>query len=169
MKQHDGLKMTRVTVANLIPHPHNPRQGDVGAIMESMKAHGIYAPIVVQKSSNIIIKGNHTAQAAQLLGYKEIDAVILDVDDDQALRILLADNQTGDQATNNKGVLTDLLESLINSDFGLQGTGFHGDDLDDLVAEFKPEPPEEFPSFDDETETQFKCPKCDYEWNGAPR
>jgi DNA modification methylase len=33
-----------------------------------------------------------------------------------------------------------LLESLVHSDFGLEGTGFTGDDLDELLNEFKPEP-----------------------------
>jgi len=140
MKKVDRLDIKRIKLSDTKQHPHNPRQGDVGAIVQSLEAHGQYVPIVVQASTMHIIKGNHTAQAARILGLDEIEAVILDVDDDQALRIMLADNQTSDAAQNDPAILTDLLESLIHSEFGLTGTGFTGEDLDDLIAEFKPEP-----------------------------
>jgi len=139
MKKVDRLDIKRIKLSDTKQHPHNPRQGDVGAIVQSLEAHGQYVPIVVQASTMHIIKGNHTAQAARILGLDEIEAVILDVDDDQALRIMLADNQTGDLATNDKSILADLLESLIGSEFGLGGTGFTGDDLDELLVEFEPE------------------------------
>jgi len=136
MKKIQKLEAVDVPIADLELHPHNARQGDVGAIMQSLSAHGQFRPIVVQKSRMRVIAGNHTTQAAQLSSMKTISAVLLDVDDDQALRILLADNQTGDQATNDPSILADLLEGLIHSDFGLEGTGFTGDDLDQLIADF---------------------------------
>ena len=139
MKKIQKLEAVDVPIADLELHPHNARQGDVGAIMQSLSAHGQFRPIVVQKSRMRVIAGNHTTQAAQLIGMETISAVLLDVDDDQALRILLADNQTGDLATNDKSILADLLEGLIGSEFGLEGTGFTGDDLDDLLVEFEPE------------------------------
>jgi DNA modification methylase len=139
VKKITRLEAVDVPVGDLELHPHNARQGDIGAIMQSLEAHGQFRPIVVQKSRMRVIAGNHTLQAAQLVGMKTISAVLLDVDDDQALRILLADNQTGDQATNDPAILADLLEGLIHSDLGLEGTGFTGDDLDDLLVEFEPE------------------------------
>ena len=139
MKKIQKLEAVDVPIADLELHPHNARQGDVGAIMQSLEAHGQFRPIVVQKSRMRVIAGNHTTQAAQLIGMETISAVLLDVDDDQALRILLADNQTGDLATSDKSILADLLEGLIGSEFGLEGTGFTGDDLDDLLVEFEPE------------------------------
>ena len=137
MRKISDLKIEYAPINSLIQHPHNPRQGDVGAILQSVEAHGLYAPVVVQRSTRHIIKGNHTAQAAKLDGVTEMPVVFVDVDDDQALRILLADNQVGDQATNDISILTDLLESLVRSDLGLEGTGFDGSDLDDLLAEFQ--------------------------------
>ena len=136
MRKISDLKIEYAPIDSLVQHPHNPRQGDVGAILQSVEAHGLYAPVVVQRSTRHIIKGNHTAQAAKLDGVTEMPVVFVDVDDDQALRILLADNQVGDQATNDTSILTDLLESLVRSDLGLEGTGFTGDDVDDLLAEF---------------------------------
>lgn len=140
MKQIDTLKIEKVKVADLHLHPHNARQGDVGAIIQSLENHGQYRPIVVQKSTMRVIAGNHTLMAASQLGWPTVDATVIDVDDDQALRILLVDNRANDLATYDNGALTDLLEALVRSEFGLQGSGFTGSDLDDLLAisEFEP-------------------------------
>ena len=137
MKQTKGLKVEQVKTGQLNLHPHNARQGDVGAICQSLEAHGQYRPLVVQRSTGNVLAGTHTLRAAQALGWTEVDVTYLDVDDDQALRILLVDNRSNDLATYNNSVLTDLLESLVRSDFGLEGTGFDGSDLDDLLAEFQ--------------------------------
>jgi len=140
VKQIDTLKIEKVKVADLHLHPHNARQGDVGAIIQSLENHGQYRPIVVQKSTMRVIAGNHTLMAASQLGWPTVDATVIDVDDDQALRILLVDNRANDLATYDNGALTDLLEALVRSEFGLQGSGFTGSDLDDLLAisEFEP-------------------------------
>lgn len=143
MQKIKRLEVVDVAIADLELHPHNPRQGDIGEIMQSLEAHGQFRAIVVQKSRMRICAGNHTTQAAQLLGWKTIAAHVLDIDDDQALRILLADNQTGDQATNDPAILADLLEGLIGSEYGLEGTGFTGDDLDQLIADLDFEPVDE--------------------------
>ena len=65
---NESMKSLLVDIDLLTPHPRNVRQGDVGAICESLKAHGQYRAIVFQKSSNQIIAGNHTWKAAKSLG-----------------------------------------------------------------------------------------------------
>jgi ParB-like chromosome segregation protein Spo0J len=120
-------------ITDFQPHPKNVRQGDVGAIAESLKAHGQYKPIVVQKSTNLVLTGNHTLQAARQLGWAEIAAVYVDCDDDQALRILLVDNRTNDLAMYDDRALAELLTELATSNSGLEGSLFTGDDLDDLL------------------------------------
>ena len=140
MKKIGKLELTIVKIGKLNQHPLNPNQGDVGAIVESLETHGYFRPVLVQKSTMNIIAGNHTVQACKIDGLTEIDVIIHDITDDQALRIMLADNETANKAQNDPAILTDLLESLIHSEFGLTGTGFTGEDLDDLIAEFKPEP-----------------------------
>jgi len=157
MKQTAKLKIERLKISALELHPQNARQGDVGAICQSLEAHGQYKPIVVQRSKMRVCAGNHTTQAAQALGWTEIDAVVLDVDDDQALRILLVDNRANDLATYDNSVLTDLLEHLVRSDYGLEGTGYDGSDLDDLLADLTPEPVES-------TRPETKCPACGHTW-----
>lgn len=114
-------------------HPRNVRQGDVGAICESLEKNGQYRPIVVQTSTGHILAGNHTFLAAKSLGWKEIAATFIDCDDESALRILLVDNRANDLAMYDDRALAEVLKELQASDFGLDGSLFTGDDLDDLL------------------------------------
>lgn len=135
MKPIDKIDIKLIPIKDLELHPLNFRQGDIGEIMLSLKEHGQYKPIIVQKSRMRVCAGNHTLQAAAQLGWTKIAATVIDVDDDQALRILTVDNRTSDLATNDNAILIDLLESMVRSEDGLAGTGFHGDDLDELLMD----------------------------------
>lgn len=154
--RHD-LTIHEIPVGDLALLPGNPRQGDIGAVSESMRINGIYQPIIVNRGTQTgrsfeVIAGNHRAQAAQQLGHDTIPAILLDLDDHAAARISLADNRTSDIADYDTDALAFMLQSLPD----LTGTGYDGDDLDDLLADpFTPEPPE--PDRGGETRT---CPHC---------
>lgn len=124
-----------VPVASLRPHPANPRQGDVGAIHESIVENGFYGTIVVQKSTGYVLAGNHRMKAAAEAGLDAVPVVYVDVDDERAMRILLADNRTNDVASYDNDALAQLLEHLASTDAGLAGTGYDGDALDDLLKD----------------------------------
>ena len=127
-----------VDINTVEPHPKNVRQGDIGAISESLKAHGQYRPIVVDKRTNRILAGNHTWKAAKALGWSQISAGFIETrDDDEALRILLADNRTTDLASYDDAGLADLLKQLAETDEGLIGTLYDGDALDQLIADIE--------------------------------
>jgi hypothetical protein len=127
-------EITQAPVSDLYPHPQNPRQGDVGAIAESIQENGWYGTIVAQQGTNYILAGNHRWQAAKQLGMEEVPVTWVEVDDESALRILLADNRTSDLASHNDNVLVELLKSLESTDKGLAGTAWDNDALDNLVA-----------------------------------
>lgn len=80
-----------VAVDSLRLYGQNPRRGDVDSICESLRNHGQYRPIVVRAGTNEVLAGNHTLAAARKLGWAEIAATFVDVDDDQAARIVLVD------------------------------------------------------------------------------
>lgn len=122
-----------VGVNSLHVHPANPRQGDVGAIYESIEHNGFYGAIIVQRSSGAILAGNHRYMAAVQSGITEVPVLYVDVDDDRALRILLADNRTNDKASYDNSALAEILSDLANTS-DLLGTGYDGDDLDELIA-----------------------------------
>jgi DNA modification methylase len=131
------LSHLAVDLSDLKPHPENVRQGDVGAITESLKHHGQYRPIVVQKSTGHILAGNHTFKAAKALKWKQIAATYVDCDDEQALRILLMDNRANDLASYDDNALAEMLKALMATDQKLDGTGFDPSDLDELLGQLE--------------------------------
>lgn len=132
-------------LAELKEHPENPRQGDVGAIHTSVEANGWYGALTVQKSTGYILTGNHRKKERVARGMTRVPIIELDVDDATALRILLGDNRTADLASYDDAKLLELLQREAERD-NLAGTGYDGDDVDDLARlladpEPKPEPP----------------------------
>ena len=122
-----------VPIDQIRPHPRNPRQGDVGAIQQSIEANGFYGACVVQRSTGHILAGNHRWKGARAAGEKTIPVTWVDCDDDRALRILLADNRTSDIASYDDNALAELLRSIQLDTGTLLGTGFDGEALDELL------------------------------------
>lgn len=124
-------------------HPKNIREHNIPAIAESLQYHGQRTPIVVQKSSMLIVKGNGTHEAAELLGWDGIAMLVQDMDDEAALKYLIADNRASDLAKTNAKKGRALLEEMVGGP-GLFGTLFSDEDFADMadpisrpVAEFK--------------------------------
>lgn len=141
-----SLETVLVPATELREHPQNPRKGDVEAIKESMTANGVYRPVISQKATGFILAGNHTYRAMRELGETLIPVVYVDVDDDTATRILLADNRTADLGDYDHEILIQLLQDIPD----LDGTGYDPQDLenrlrlqpetslDDLLDEYPP-------------------------------
>jgi site-specific DNA-methyltransferase (adenine-specific) len=129
----DTLTALAVPVASLRPYGRNPRRGDVGAIRASLEAHGQYRPIVARVGSGEVLAGNHTLAAAVELGWQEVAATFVDVDDDEAARIVLVDNRTADLGVYDDEQLAELLGSLSE----LDGTGWEPIDLDRMLAQLE--------------------------------
>lgn len=125
---HDALTPLMVPIEQVTPYPGNPRIGDTQVIADSITENGMYQPVVVQRSTGYVLAGNHRHAALLSLGEKSIPVVWVDVDDDRARRIALADNRTTDLATYDQHALLELLEGLDD----LAGTGYVVEDLDDL-------------------------------------
>lgn len=132
-----------VNPADLNLYHRNPRIGNVEAIKESLVSHGQYKPIVVNKGThtgreNEVLAGNHTLKAIRDLAeehpdderWQEVDIWEVDVDDDRAARIVVADNRTSDLGQTDDEALLELLQEMD----GLEGTGYEDDDIDDLIA-----------------------------------
>lgn len=165
-------------IGRLREHPRNPNQGDVGALASLIRRHGFRGTIEAQRSTGIIIAGNHRYKAARSLGMTHVPVDLVDVDDREALERLLADNRARDLAAYDDGALAELLTELAQDGTGqgLHGTGFDGDDLDELLADLNRdggpelrEAPSSFPAFGLDIDTQYRCPSCHYEWSGQPR
>lgn len=134
MKRQDNLSLEYVPVDAVSPHPANVRvHTSAPQVAESLDVHGQYAPIVVQKSTGYVLAGNGLWRQLAEAGAENVAAIFLDVDDDQALRILLVDNETSDRAGYDEAALATLLASLPD----LTGTGWtdaHAADLTSLFS-----------------------------------
>ena len=124
----------RIALDDLVEYPDNPRQGDVGAIMESIIENGQYRPLVVNARNNRILAGNHTFKALRELAHDEAFVTFVDVDELQERKIVLADNRTSELATMDTFNLSKMLTQLAEDD-ELTGTGYDGDDLDAMIKE----------------------------------
>ena len=122
------METQTVSVDKLQEYPGNARKGDIDKIVESLKANGQYKPIVVQKSTNYVLVGNHTLKAIKKLGWDFVDIIELDVDEVAAKRIILADNRTSDVSSYDFTLLNTMLTSLPD----LEGTGYNQINLSEL-------------------------------------
>jgi hypothetical protein len=159
-----------VPLKKLIRHPRNPRQGDIGAIYQSIEANGFYGAIVAQKSTGHVLAGNHRLEAAKQAGAEVLPVIWVDVDDTTALRILLADNRTNDLASYDDRALAELLQSLMEDTGSTEGSGYDGDDLDDLLSKFDhinfdPGTADEQGKLDQLEPKWIPCPHCGKEFN----
>lgn len=152
-----------IAPSDLRLYTRNPRKGNVGAVAASLKAHGQYRPVVVNIGTHTgrkfeVLAGNHTVKAIRSLAQKNANderwsAVLchlVDVDDDQAARIVLADNKTSENGQYDNAELAGLLDEVRESDGGLGATGFTLDDLDGLTQTDPDIPEEAYRDIDDE-------------------
>jgi len=123
-----------VPLANLKPHPRNVNQGDFGAIHESIEQNGFFGAVTANRRTGHILAGNHRYKVAQDAHAATIPVIWVDVDEEAELRILLADNRTARLGHDDESALAALLSELALSDDGLKGTGFDGDDLDEIIG-----------------------------------
>jgi len=147
------VKYETVGMAELKLFPGNARKGNVPLIVGSLLEHGQVEPIKVQKSTKYTLGGNHTLKAmryiqanpktandgkpltaeqrercANILAGK-CDIVVLDVDDQEALEIVLVLNRSNDQAGYNSEALASLMKRVKNA----RAAGFSPQDLANLT------------------------------------
>ena len=150
-----------VPLGQLNPYPSNPRNGDIEAIVESLRHHGQYRAIVVNRPTMQVLAGNHTLHALHEIGAKDALVHFVDVSEEEAARIVLVDNRTNDKAGYDQGLLAELLQSLPD----LSGTGWDTESLDGLLAElpnFEPTSLEEQGRLDQTK--PITCPACGHEF-----
>lgn len=124
-----------VPLGELTPYPGNAKLHDVPALRASLRQHGQYRPVVVQRSTGQVLAGNGTMTAARAEGWTHLAAVRIDCDDDRARRINLVDNRSSELGGGyDPDALLHLLTSLADTPDALAGTGYDLDALDALLA-----------------------------------
>jgi Domain of unknown function (DUF4417) len=152
-KQQDRITVieTReVPLSDLQVFHQNPRVGNVDKIAKSLHINGLYRPIVVNIGThtgreNEILAGNHTYLGARKPlfwqaggetydkpAWDTILCSFVDVDDEAAAQIVIADNKTADDGTYDETVLAELVSGL--PDINAAGTGYDPEEWGDLIS-----------------------------------
>jgi hypothetical protein len=132
-----GGETARVPLSDLRAYRRNPRRGNLEAIKASLRRNGQYRPLIANRATMEVLVGNQTLRAMSGLGWREALVYFVDVDEEQAKRIVLVDNRTSDLAGYDTEELVDILRELGD----LTGTGYEEDDLDRLLEEIAGELP----------------------------
>jgi hypothetical protein len=144
-------KMTAVLPSDLRVFHRNPRKGDIPAIAASLRRHTQYKPITVNLGThtgrpNEVLAGNHTLLAFRQNGedypddrsWNKINVFWIDVDNDTAERIVVADNQTGQLGGFDEEQLARLVEGFEGD---IEGLGFTETDIK-MLMELMDGPPD---------------------------
>jgi ParB-like chromosome segregation protein Spo0J len=109
-----------IDTAALLANPRNPRKHDdeqITRLAASLRRDGQTKPLLVRRENRMIIAGHGIHQAAQMIGLDRLRVVLLDVDQEAANRIMLADNRHSDQSTADNARVTDLLREIDQADW----------------------------------------------------
>jgi hypothetical protein len=128
-----------VDIELLEDFPGNAKEHDLGAIMESMEANGFAGAVIAQDRGELpprIIAGHGTRTTARAGGMQTVPVLLIECSDAVARRLVLAYNRLPQKGGYNEPLLAELLKTVATDteSGGLRGTGYDGDDVDDLVA-----------------------------------
>lgn len=146
-------------IGELQSFPGNARVHDVDALDDSARSNGQYRSVVGRRLPGggvQLLAGHGTRDAFRRAGATSVRVELIDADDDEALRIVLADNGTSRNASYDDGKLVELLSAAHAADPALAGTGYDLDAYQKLLADLAPAGPppgdttELVPVFDDE-------------------
>jgi hypothetical protein len=143
-------------------HPEAQRAGMVGVLNE---VGIIDALTVYQSEDGLTVIDGHLRKSIDPEQEWPVD--ILDVSAEEADYILATKDPLAAAASADREKLGALLQNVKSGEAGVQAL------LSDLAERemlFAPavEPPEDFPEYDEDLETEYCCPKCGYEWSGQP-
>ena len=152
------LKIKNIAVADLIPYENNPRKNDAAVeyVANSIREFGFKVPVIVDQD-NVIVAGHTRVKAAELLGLKEVPAIVADdLSAEQVRAFRLADNKVTEAASWDKTRL-DLEMDGIAMDmeqFGFIVAPYNGEEYEDFFEETVAKEPEK------KERPTVVCPYC---------
>ncbi|MGB4501179.1 MAG: ParB/Srx family N-terminal domain-containing protein [Natronincolaceae bacterium] len=161
------MKVQKIDIDKLKPHPKNPRVHPDSAIeklVRSIKEFGWTNPILVSKDGQILA-GHARLKAAKKAGIEEVPVIYLPLEGAKAEAYMIADNRLQEETDWDYEKLESLLGNMTESGFDLEITGFseievegllQDVDIDNFLIDVN-EPKEA------ENKKPITCPNCGYE------
>lgn len=134
------MNIQKISINNLIEADYNPRKNlqpndeEYKKIKKSIEKFGYVEPVIVNTKDKIlkIISGHQRIKVLKDLGYKEINCVLVNLNDSDEKTLNVALNKISGEWDNEK--LYELLKDLEKDEFLL--TGFDSQEFKDLEEEF---------------------------------
>lgn len=126
------MKTELVKIENLNSAKYNPRKTleskskQYEGLKKSLSKFGTVVPVIVNKKTNTVVGGHQRINVLKELGFKEVEAVIVDLDETEEKQLNIALNKIEGRWDYQK--LDELLGSM--SDKELEFTGFIDDNID---------------------------------------
>lgn len=157
-------------IESLHPWAKNPRKNEgkpVAEVAKSIQRFGFAAPIVARTSDRRIIAGHTRWKAAKKLGMTLVPVRFVDLDEDQAAALTLADNRLSEITPWDDDALADVLREIEAAGMDMDGLGWSTEEIDALINGVTTGPsPEGAKELDPDDFNEFahNCPKCGFGW-----
>jgi ParB-like chromosome segregation protein Spo0J len=166
-------KIEEIKVDDLIPYATNSRTHSaeqVAQIAASMVEFGWTNPVLID-TRGTIVAGHGRVMAARKLGMETVPCIRLGhLSPGQVRAYVIADNKLAMNAGWDEEMLKAELNILKEEGFDIGLTGFTEDEMSRLFNEVvEPDQPSDFNEVGEDIKTDFRCPKCSYEWSGKPK
>ena len=128
-------KAQYISVHKLKPWKKNPRKNKhaVEKVAKSIQRFGFSSPIIVRAQDMRIIAGHTRYESALFLNMDFVPCRLMELDENEADALALADNRLGELAIWNDDLLAEVLQDLDDAlDFDLGDLGFTDGELDIL-------------------------------------
>lgn len=125
-----------VAVESLKPWDENPRKNDkaVAKVARSIKRFGFGAPVLARKADREVIAGHTRLKAALKLRLAEVPVRFLDLDEEAAHKLAVADNRTAQESAWDRELLSEHVQGW-EDDPDIAALGFSDDELEKLLGD----------------------------------
>jgi DNA modification methylase len=132
----DDAAAVWVDVATLTPWVNNPRRNDhaVDSVAKSIERFGFAAPIIARKDNGEVIAGHTRLKAAIKLGLGKVPVRYLDLDEQEAHALAIADNKLNEIAEWDEESLSLILSDISEGGVSLDGIGFDDKEIQSVLV-----------------------------------
>jgi len=133
------MEIKKITASKIKAAKYNlrkdlkPGDAEYEKLRRSIEEFGYVEPIIWNKRTGNIVGGHQRYKALVALGYKEIDCVVLDIDEQREKALNIALNKISGEF--DIPLLTELLKDIGESGFDVSLTGFEAVELEELFKD----------------------------------
>jgi ParB-like chromosome segregation protein Spo0J len=151
------MEIKNVLVKDIKYAPYNPRKISdevLSKLKRSIEEFGYIEPIIINKRTMHVVGGNQRLKVLRQLDIKEVQAVIVDLDDTHEKALNIALNKISGEW--DLPLLKDLLLEIDTGEIDTEITGFNMEEIEELMNQFYVEELDEMPTLPDGDRENFQ-------------